>query len=762
MRVTSIRRTFGSAAVAAVILVGTMFGTATAAFTTTEMASIGPGGEPPDAHAFVQDISADGSVVFLSSSAVFAGGGTGWMRVYLRSGSTTTAITPTPGYSVERAGISENGRFIVYTLGNGPAPAVYLYDTQDQTTSFVVTVGSSYPEFVQNSQLDVSDDGRYVLFDTITGLDVADSNSVKDVYRYDRQLAGLEWVSRNPDTTPSDGESIEPHMTPDGSAIAFTSLATNLVADDTNATRDAFLWTPTSLTRVSTDALGTELTTPVGRRADITDDGRYVVFDSYDPLLSPLTWFNSVILKDSTTGSVEMVSHDDSKRDDINARNATISGDGTVVAYESDWPWINYRPQGNHYDAVVKDRVAGTIELLNSTGPTRDIEGNAQASNPIVNADGTIAAFDSFATDLVASPAVPPFTNQVYRVTRSARHAQTLTFANPGGKTLAQSPLTLSGTTSSGLAVTYTSLTPLVCQEGGPNGLPIYLVATGTCRITASQPGNQAYTAATSVTRAFNVNKANQSISFASPGTKTMLQTPVTVVGTASSGLPVTFSGSTPLVCTVSDTTVTLVAAGSCSITATQAGNAVYNAANAITRTFTVNKVAQAITFTALSNQPITAPPLTVSATANSGLPVTFSTSTPLICTAAGTNGETITLIAAGTCTVSANQAGDDVYRPANTVNRNFTVTKLSQTITFANPGAKTLALTPQVTVSATSGSTLTVTFTTTTPLVCTAGGANGEIITLLALGTCSVRADQAGDAIWKPANGVTRNFAVR
>jgi hypothetical protein len=141
---------------------------------------------------------------------------------------------------------------------------------------------------------------------------------------------------------------------------------------------------------------------------------------------------------------------------------------------------------------------------------------------------------------------------------------------------------------------------------------------------------------------------------------------------------------------------------------------------------------------------------------------VTFSTSTPLVCTSAGTNGETITLVAAGTCTVNANQAGDDVYRPANTVNRNFTVTKLNQTITFANPGAQTLALTPQVTVSATSGSTLTVTFTTTTPLVCTAGGANGEIITLLALGTCSVRADQAGDAIWKPANGVTRNFAVR
>ncbi len=378
--------------------------------TSIELAGVGPGGALPDGYSFLQDVSADGSLVFLSSSTVSFGlSGPNWYRVYLRSASTTTAVNTYVPYPVERAGISDNGRYVVYTLGYGDAPAVYLYDTTDQTTTNVVTIGSTYPEFVQNSQLDVSDDGRYVLFDTVTGLGAGDTNGVRDVYRYDRQLASLDWVSRNPDGTPSDGESTQPHMTPDGGVVVFTSVATNLVAGDTNAVRDAFRWTPASLDRVSTDASGTQLSPGaggVGIRADVTDDGRYVVFDSSDALVSGAQWWNAVILKDTVTGDVEIVSHDVTKRDDVNARFATISGDGSVVAYESDWPFITTGIQGSHYDAVAKDRASGTIELVSSSWSDPLTPSNGQANNPIPNADGTIVAFDSFASDVVQSTPV--------------------------------------------------------------------------------------------------------------------------------------------------------------------------------------------------------------------------------------------------------------------------------------------------------------------------------------------------------------------
>ena len=65
---------------------------------------------------------------------------------------------------------------------------------------------------------------------------------------------------------------------------------------------------------------------------------------------------------------------------------------------------------------------------------------------------------------------------------------------------------------------------------------------------------------------------------------------------------------------------------------------------------------------------------MTVAATASSGLAVTFTSKTPNVCSASGTNGATITLLKRGTCTVRADQAGDTVYSPAKAVQRSFVV----------------------------------------------------------------------------------------
>ncbi|MGH9279402.1 MAG: hypothetical protein ACRD12_15015 [Acidimicrobiales bacterium] len=66
---------------------------------------------------------------------------------------------------------------------------------------------------------------------------------------------------------------------------------------------------------------------------------------------------------------------------------------------------------------------------------------------------------------------------------------------------------------------------------------------------------------------------------------------------------------------------------------------------------------------------------MVVSATASSGLAVTFTTTTPAVCVAEGTNGSAIRLVGYGTCTVVAGQAGDDSYSAATPVTRSFAVT---------------------------------------------------------------------------------------
>jgi hypothetical protein len=153
-----------------------------------------------------------------------------------------------------------------------------------------------------------------------------------------------------------------------------------------------------------------------------------------------------------------------------------------------------------------------------------------------------------------------------------------------------------------------------------------------------------------------------------------LAQSPLTVNPTASSGLAVTLSSTTLPVCTVSGTTITLVTVGTCTIQADQAGDAIYKAAASVTRSFTISKATQMITFANPGPKTMIQSPLTVSATTSSGLVVMFTTSTPSVCTAGGLNGATITLVGPGTCTVKADQPGNAVYKPAPTVSRNFKV----------------------------------------------------------------------------------------
>lgn len=86
---------------------------------------------------------------------------------------------------------------------------------------------------------------------------------------------------------------------------------------------------------------------------------------------------------------------------------------------------------------------------------------------------------------------------------------QTITFDALDDKYLMQSPATMTATTSSNEAVTFTTTTPAVCSAGGTDGATITLNGTGTCTVRASQPGGAQYNSATSVDRSFIVDPNN-------------------------------------------------------------------------------------------------------------------------------------------------------------------------------------------------------------------------------------------------------------
>ncbi len=332
--------------------------------------------------------------------------------------------------------------------------------------------------------------------------------------------------------------------------------------------------------------------------------------------------------------------------------------------------------------------------------------------------------------------------------------AQTISFTAPANQTLGTAAPTLVATSSAGLVVSFASSTPGVCTVSGNS---LALVAAGTCSITATQAGSASTAAATAVTRSFSVSAAPltaQTISFNSPGNQTLGSAPGPLVATATSGLTVTFASSTGTVCSVSGTTLTLLAAGACTVDASQAGNSTYGAASTVSRTFSVATAAQTISFNTPANQSFGAAPSSLVASASSGLVVVFASTTPTVCSV---SGSTVTLLAAGTCSINATQAGNANTAAATAVLRSFVVAPATQTISFATPANQTLGSTPAPLV-ATSSAGLTVTFASTTPAVCSA---SGTTLTLVAAGTCSISATQAGNANTAAATAVVRSFSV-
>ena len=281
------------------------------------------------------------------------------------------------------------------------------------------------------------------------------------------------------------------------------------------------------------------------------------------------------------------------------------------------------------------------------------------------------------------------------------------------------------------------------------------LVSAGTCTIQATQAGNSNYAPADPVIRSFTVTQGSQTITFGTLANKVFGTAPFAVSATASSGLAVSFnSQTTTAVCTVSGATVTLVSAGACTIQATQAGNTNYAAATPVSQSFQVTRAPQTITFGALASKVFGTALFAVSATASSGLPVSFNSQTTAVCTV---SSATLTLISAGACTVQATQAGNANYAVATPVSQSFQVTRAPQTITFGALPNKVFGTAPFA-VRATASSGLAVIFASLTPAVCTVSGAT---VTLISAGTCTIQATQAGNNNYAVATPVNQTFQV-
>ena len=246
----------------------------------------------------------------------------------------------------------------------------------------------------------------------------------------------------------------------------------------------------------------------------------------------------------------------------------------------------------------------------------------------------------------------------------------------------------------------------------------------------------------------------NQSITFNALTSKTYGDSSFSLTGSASSGLPLSYSSSNTSVATVSGSVVTVVGVGSTTITASQIGNSSYNAATSVSQTLTVNKAAQTITFGALTLKTYGDSSFSLTGSASSGLSLSYSSSNTGVATV---SGSVVTIVGAGSTTITASQVGNSSYNAATGVSQALTVNKVGQTISFVTLPAKTYGDSAfALTGSSTSG--LSVSYSSSNPSVATI---SGSTVTIVAAGTATITATQAGNSNYNAASSVSQNLSV-
>ena len=185
----------------------------------------------------------------------------------------------------------------------------------------------------------------------------------------------------------------------------------------------------------------------------------------------------------------------------------------------------------------------------------------------------------------------------------------------------------------------------------------------------------------TYVNGTLTITKATQAITFDPLNDVDISVGTVSLAATSTSGLTVTYSLiSGPA--SLSGNTLTLTGVGVVAVAADQAGDNNYEAASQVTRSFTVSDgsiMDQTITFNALANVIYGAAAFDPRATASSGLIVSYVSSDETVATI---NGSIITIVGAGTTTITASQAGNTSFNAAPNVSQTLTVDKAPLTIT--------------------------------------------------------------------------------
>lgn len=310
------------------------------------------------------------------------------------------------------AAINGDGRYIAFTdFSDTLIPGdtnndndIFLFDRESGGIRRISVSSGGVESNNNSSRASLSDDGRYIAYQSLaTNLVAGDTNVREDIFVYDQVLGATTRVSVSSGGVQGDGHSTISSISGDGRYVAFTSVSTNLVAGDTNGVSDVFVHDRQTgqTTRVSVNSGGTEgngaSTTP-----QLSYDGRYVVFSSSASNLvaGDTNGASDVFVHDRQTGETTRVSVDGAGiQGNGDSISADISYDGRYVSFRSGATNLVSGDTNGEADAFIYDRVTGEVRRVNvsSTGE----EANDEALDVSISGNGEYVTFRSGANNLV-------------------------------------------------------------------------------------------------------------------------------------------------------------------------------------------------------------------------------------------------------------------------------------------------------------------------------------------------------------------------
>lgn len=326
---------------------------------TTDRVSASSGNVQGNGHAGSSAISKNGRIVAFDSGAsnLIGTDANGVTDVFVRnrqSGKTTRASKRTNGAEANGTSfapqISGSGRFVAFTSsatnligldGNG-ALDVFVHDRTSKKTTRVSTRSNGGEANASSVLQGISADGRYVVFNSsASNLVPGDSNGTLDIFVKDRNTGKTKRVSRRSNGAQGNGASQFAAISPNGRYVAFTSVATNLVPNDSNGVQDVFVHDRSNKKTERASVAGNNIqSNGFSHFPDVANNGSVVFPSLATNLVNNDTNANwDAFLRNIKTNKTRMVSVSSAGVQGNSASGIfsvpKISADGTRIAFDS-------------------------------------------------------------------------------------------------------------------------------------------------------------------------------------------------------------------------------------------------------------------------------------------------------------------------------------------------------------------------------------------------------------------------------------------